>query len=58
MSRKAAVNNTTLFLAKICDEDIGNQDQDDSDMDKNEREQCQKAEILNLLNIIDKHNNG
>ncbi len=57
-SRKAAVNNTALFFAKSCDEDLSHQDQDDSDMDENEREQFRKAEILHLFNIIDKDNNG
>jgi hypothetical protein len=57
-SRKAAVNNTALFFAKRCDEDLGNRDLDDSDVDESEREQFRKAEILHLFNIIDKDNNG
>lgn len=40
---------TSIFV-KSCDEDLGNQDQNDSDKVENKREQFQKVEILHLFN--------
>ncbi len=57
-SRKAAVNNTALFFAKTGTKSLTNQEEDDSDMDEEEREQFRQAEILHLFNIIDKDSNG
>jgi hypothetical protein len=48
--QEASHKQYTSIFVKSCDEDLGNQDQNDSDKVENKREQFQKVEILHLFN--------